>query len=343
MVDWIFSDETYTELYHQYFAEFLESVNMEEIIDSAAELIAPYVEKDPTKFYTYEEFETGVSTLREFCTLRTESVQGQLDGTIPSTSEGQSADSSALIDASHITISDKMCIRDRHTPVPAARTECPPTATGQPLSLIHISITYGIGHGGLECILILGMSMLSNLMLALVFNSMGAEEFIAQYAAEQADSIVASIQAINDVDILSAMLACLERVCAFILQIELSILVFAAVRLEKYWRFPLAILAHMEMCIRDRGYRGFFRLQKSLKSIQGGRIRQIQRYSAQRLFGKLSLQSLQALPAPGNEPKGIDIRAKLHCSAEKLHAESGGSAGENCSFHMNVSLSLIHI
>lgn len=107
------------------------------------------------------------------------------------------------------------------------------------------AITYGIGHGGLECILILGMSMLSNLMLALVFNSMGAEEFIAQYAAEQADSIVASIQAINDVDILSAMLACFERVCAFILQIELSILVFAAVRLEKYWMFPLAILAHM--------------------------------------------------------------------------------------------------
>lgn len=36
----------------QYFAEFLESVNIEEIIDNAAELIAPYVEKDPTKFYT---------------------------------------------------------------------------------------------------------------------------------------------------------------------------------------------------------------------------------------------------------------------------------------------------
>lgn len=52
MVDWIFSVETYTELYHQYFAEFLESVNIEEIIDNAAELIVPYVEKDPTKFYT---------------------------------------------------------------------------------------------------------------------------------------------------------------------------------------------------------------------------------------------------------------------------------------------------
>ena len=54
----------------------------------------------------YEEFEHGVSTLRQFCLLRAESIQGQLDGTIPSTADGQSADSSALIDASSITLSD---------------------------------------------------------------------------------------------------------------------------------------------------------------------------------------------------------------------------------------------
>jgi hypothetical protein len=69
-------------------------------------MIAPYVEKDPTKFCTYEEFEDGVATLREFCLLRAESISGQLDGTIPSTSDGQSADSSTLIDASSVTISD---------------------------------------------------------------------------------------------------------------------------------------------------------------------------------------------------------------------------------------------
>ena len=64
------------------------------------------MERDPTKFCTYEEFETGVEALRQFCALRAESVRGQLDGTIPSTDEGQSADSSALVDASELTLSN---------------------------------------------------------------------------------------------------------------------------------------------------------------------------------------------------------------------------------------------
>lgn len=76
------------------------------LIDETKALIAPYVEKDPTTFYSYEEFETGVDTLREFCSLRVESIQGQLDGTIPTTTDGQSSDSSSLIDASQLTLSD---------------------------------------------------------------------------------------------------------------------------------------------------------------------------------------------------------------------------------------------
>ena len=106
MVDWIFDSQEYTTLYHQYFQEFLETVDIAGLIDTAAELIAPYVEKDPTRFYTYEEFETGVETLRTFCRLRAESIAGQLAGTIPSTEDGQAADASALVDASSITLSD---------------------------------------------------------------------------------------------------------------------------------------------------------------------------------------------------------------------------------------------
>lgn len=110
MLAWIFEDEAYTEMYHAYFAEFIEgyfdSGYFEELIDSTESMIAPYVEKDPTKFCTYEEFETGVDTLRQFCLLRAESISGQLDGTIPSTSDAQKGDSSNLVDASDITISD---------------------------------------------------------------------------------------------------------------------------------------------------------------------------------------------------------------------------------------------
>ena len=110
MLAWIFANEEYTEMYHQYFAEFIsdffDSGYFEEMIDEVHDLIAPYVEKDPTKFCTYEEFETGISTLKEFCLLRAKSISGQLNGSIPSTSEEQNQNSDSLISAENITISD---------------------------------------------------------------------------------------------------------------------------------------------------------------------------------------------------------------------------------------------
>ena len=110
MLAWIFASEEYTELYHQYFGEFIEtyfdSGYFARMMDQVYDLIAPYVERDPTKFCTYEEFETGFAALKEFCLLRAESVSGQLAGTIPSTDEGQSQDSGTLVDASDLDISD---------------------------------------------------------------------------------------------------------------------------------------------------------------------------------------------------------------------------------------------
>lgn len=110
MLAWIFADENYTELYHTYFdtfiSEYFESGYFENLITETENLIGTYVEQDPTKFCTYDEFETGVDTLKSFCLLRAESIRGQLDGTIPSTSDGQQEDDSALVDASSISLTD---------------------------------------------------------------------------------------------------------------------------------------------------------------------------------------------------------------------------------------------
>lgn len=110
MLAWIFAKEEYTEMYHHYFAEFIseffDSGYFEKMIEKVHTLIAPYVEKDPTKFCTYEEFETGIATLKEFCLLRAESIHGQLGGSIPSISEEQNQNSESLISADGITISD---------------------------------------------------------------------------------------------------------------------------------------------------------------------------------------------------------------------------------------------
>lgn len=110
MLAWIFENEQYTELYHSYFAEFIstyfDSGYFNKIMEETFELIAPYVEKDVTKFCTYEQFETGFETLKQFCLLRAQSINAQLNGTIPTTSEEQKQAQDTLIDASSINISD---------------------------------------------------------------------------------------------------------------------------------------------------------------------------------------------------------------------------------------------
>ena len=109
MVAWIFRSQEYTDLYHQYYAQWLAdffgSGVFEAMLDETVALISPYVERDPTRFCTYEEFETGAAALKTFCLLRAESVAGQLEGTIPSTSQGQAEHSAGLVDASGLTLS----------------------------------------------------------------------------------------------------------------------------------------------------------------------------------------------------------------------------------------------
>ena len=109
MLAWIFSSEEYTQLYHQYFAEFIsgyfDSGKFAQELDRVQALIAPYVEKDPTSFCSYDDFLKGTAALKDFCLLRAQSVSGQLEGSIPSTSSGQAEDSSALVDGSGVDTS----------------------------------------------------------------------------------------------------------------------------------------------------------------------------------------------------------------------------------------------
>ena len=59
---------------------------------------------DPTGFYTSDEYEQAVTLLKTVVEKRAESILGQLDGTIPSTTDGQQADPDALVDASGIDL-----------------------------------------------------------------------------------------------------------------------------------------------------------------------------------------------------------------------------------------------
>jgi spore coat protein CotH len=109
LIGWIFSDEealtAYHETYDKFIRECIESGWLEQEISRVEEMISSYAAKDPTAFFTTEEHEKAVSTLKTFCAKRGESIRGQLDGTIPSTTNGQ-RNSKALIDASDISTAD---------------------------------------------------------------------------------------------------------------------------------------------------------------------------------------------------------------------------------------------
>ena len=110
LIAWIFSQEEYLEQYHEiysaFIAETIENGWLESEIARVQELIAPYLQQDESKFYTMEEFEKAVQTLQSFCAKRGQSVRGQLDGTISSTTEDRQTNSVGLIDASEISTAD---------------------------------------------------------------------------------------------------------------------------------------------------------------------------------------------------------------------------------------------
>ncbi len=99
----------YLEQYHGYLREIAQgyfgSGTFERTVDSLNELISAHVKNDPTAFYDFEAYTEAVKELKKLGLLRAESIVGQLDGKIPSTSAGQSEDASALVDASDVNLS----------------------------------------------------------------------------------------------------------------------------------------------------------------------------------------------------------------------------------------------
>lgn len=106
--DTLMENETYHERYYAYLRqlvdEYLLGDGFETFYARTRGQLDALVESDPTAFYTYEEYTAAAEALYEVVKLRGQSIQGQLDGTIPSTADEQTG-SDALIDASYIDLS----------------------------------------------------------------------------------------------------------------------------------------------------------------------------------------------------------------------------------------------
>ncbi len=77
----------------------------EEKITQLDALISDYVKNDNTAFCTFDEYKAAVEAFKTLGNLRYQSIQGQLDGTVPSAASEQSANPDKLISAGNLSLS----------------------------------------------------------------------------------------------------------------------------------------------------------------------------------------------------------------------------------------------
>lgn len=106
--DTLMADETCHSQYYAYLqqlvSEYINGDGFDAFYTRVRSQIDTLVESDPTAFYSYDEYLTAAETLYQVVKLRGQSIQGQLDGTIPSTEAAQRT-SDALVDASALNLS----------------------------------------------------------------------------------------------------------------------------------------------------------------------------------------------------------------------------------------------
>ncbi len=107
--DALLENEEYLAQYHEYLRqlaeEYVQGGRLQEVWERLDAQTDELIETDPTAFYTAAEYEEAKETLWTVLQLRAESVLGQLDGTIPSTDDGQQNAKDTLIDGSEIDLS----------------------------------------------------------------------------------------------------------------------------------------------------------------------------------------------------------------------------------------------
>lgn len=108
------------------------------------------------------------------------------------------------------------------------------------------AITYGIGHGGVESMLVVGVSMISSMLLVWSIQVIGGvENYVALVPKETQNILRENLNTLLMTPPYVFLLAGVERMSTLIFHIALSVFVFfAANRKGKLVLYPLAVLDH---------------------------------------------------------------------------------------------------
>ncbi len=102
------------------------------------------------------------------------------------------------------------------------------------------AVMYGVGHGGIEAILLGGMACFSNLLTSIMINSGSLEKLLPAGDV----GIQAAVSQLTGLPSWQFLLAGMERCSAVVLHIVLSYLVYLGVKNNRLRFYILAVLVH---------------------------------------------------------------------------------------------------
>lgn len=110
------------------------------------------------------------------------------------------------------------------------------------------SVMYGLGHGGVESALVVGVGLINFAIIGILVNSVGVDEVLKMSGVTDEAAIAAAtaqIEGLTKQSVGMCFVSVFERILTMVLHVALSVWVFRAAKEKgKVWFFPAAILMH---------------------------------------------------------------------------------------------------
>ena len=114
------------------------------------------------------------------------------------------------------------------------------------ISGIDAGLYYGIGHGGIEAILLVGLTMINNIIFSIIINTGKLGDITSNIqVTETLNQVTIYMGTLTSTAPYMFLISGIERIFAIGIQMSLSIIVYYSVfGKNKIWLYPLAILFH---------------------------------------------------------------------------------------------------
>lgn len=105
--------------------------------------------------------------------------------------------------------------------------------------------SYGVGHGGIEAILLVGVTVLNNFIIMLTVNGGSVDSLLTGATEEQSSLVMAQLEQLAALPSTTFLAAGVERIIAISMHIALSVLIWMVVTKRlPMWGYPLSIALH---------------------------------------------------------------------------------------------------